>query len=169
MSFRRLATTAAFVATGLMSATTASAVTTWNFNYSAPGLTAAGSFTTAGNALVPEDILSISGVRNGIAITGLVPLGTDPDFSYDNQFTATAPNFTSDGMVYGLSNGQHINVYFFEGAYADLYVLGGATPVETPINWSVVRAPVPEPATVLSMLAGLGLLGAFMRRARSQG
>jgi hypothetical protein len=169
MSFQRLATTAALVAAGLLSATSASAVVTWNFSYTAPGLTASGSFTTAGNALVPEDILSITGLRNGVAITGLVPLGDDPDFSYDNQFTVGSPNFTSDGLVYSLANGQNINVYFFAGTYTDLYVIANTTPVETNITWNVVRAPVPEPATVLSMLAGLGLMGAFVRRRSQQG
>jgi hypothetical protein len=167
MTFKRLATTAALVTAGLLSATSASAVTTWNFSYTGAGVTASGSFTTAGNALVPEDILSISGLRNGIAITGLVPVGSDPDFFYDNQFTVASPNFTDGGMVYSLANGQNINVYFFAGTYTDLFVVNNTTPFETDITWNVAAAPVPEPATVLSMLAGLGLMGAFVRR-RSQ-
>jgi hypothetical protein len=169
MTFQRLACTAALVAAGVLSATSASAVTTWNFSYSGAGVTASGSFTTAGNALVAEDILSISGVRNGVAITGLVPLDSDPDFLYDNQFTIASPNFTDGGMVYSLANGLHINVYFFAGTYTDLYVINNLTPVETDITWNVAAAPIPEPATVLSMLAGLGLMGAFMRRGRGQG
>lgn len=169
MSFQRLATTAALAAAGLLSATSALAVTTWNFSYSGTGVTASGSFTTAGNALVAEDILSISGVRNGVSITGLVPVGQDPDFFYDNQFTIAQPNFTDGGMVYSLANGQNINVYFFAGTYTDLFVVGGVTPVETSITWNVAAAPVPEPATVLSMLAGLGLMGAFVRRRSQQG
>jgi len=168
MSFQRLASTAALVAAGLLSATSASAVTTWNFSYTGTGVTASGSFTTAGAALVPEDILSITGVRNGIAITGLVPVGDDPDFFYDNQFTITSPNFTDGGMLFSMASGPNINVYFFAGTYTDLFVIGG-TPFETDIAWNVVAAPVPEPATVLSMLAGLGLMGAFVRRSRAQG
>lgn len=145
---------------------TAHADQTWNFSYSGAGVTASGSFVTAGNALVAEDILSITGTRNGLAITGLVPLDTDPNFLYDNQFTAGEPHFTDGGMVFSVAGGQpNVNVYFFAGTYTDLYI-DGLDPVETPITFSVSAA-VPEPATALAMMAGLGLLGMRLRSRRA--
>ena len=161
MKFQRLILAGALLAAGITSAQ----AETWAFSYSGEGVTASGTFTTAGAALVAEDILSITGVRNGIAITGLVPLDTDPDFLYDNQFTINPPNFTDGGMVFSMASGPNINVYFFGGTYTDLFI-DGLSPVETAITWSVTA--VPEPATVLSMLAGLGLLGVYMRKARAQ-
>jgi hypothetical protein len=166
MSLKRLASTAALLAAGVLSASSAFAVTTWTFSYTGAGVTASGSFTTAGNAAIAEDILSITGTRNGVAISGLVPLGVDPDFSYDNQFARTTPNFTIEGLLFRAGT-QNYNLYYDGGVYYDLYVIGGITPVETPITWVV--STVPEPAAVLSMLAGLGLMGAFMRRGRHQG
>lgn len=135
---------------------------TWAFSYTGPGVTASGTFTTAGPALLAEDILSVSGLRNGVAITGLVPVGTDAGFIYDNLFTIAQPNFTEGGLLYSLAGGGgNTNVYFLEGDY---YEVRAGTP-EIPISWSVTA--VPEPATVLSMLAGLGLLSVAMRKARA--
>ena len=144
---------------------TAAQAAAWAFTYTGAGITASGTFITAGPALVAEAITSISGVRNGVAITGLVPVCTDPDFLYDNQFTIASPNFTDGGMLFSLAGGgPNTNVYFFETGYFEVYV-DGLGAVETPISWSVTA--VPEPATVLSMMAGLGLLGVYMRKARA--
>lgn len=164
MNLQRLVSTGALGVAALLYGTAAQAVT-WAFSYSGTGVTASGTFTTAGAALTPESILSITGQRNGFAITGLVPLGTDPDFSYDNEFTIAAPNFTDGGVVFSVAGGQpNVNVYYLEGSYTDLFI-DDSSPIETPITWAV--AVVPEPATVLSMLAGLGMLGVFMRKARA--
>ncbi len=164
MNLQRVVSAGALGVAALLYGTAAQAVT-WAFSYSGTGVTASGTFTTAGAALTPESILSIAGQRNGFAITGLVPLGTDPDFLYDNEFTIAAPNFTDGGVLFSLVGGRpNTNVYFFEGGYFDLFISDGG-PVETPITWAV--AVVPEPATVLTMLAGLGLLGACMRKARA--
>jgi PEP-CTERM motif len=136
----------------------------WAWSYSGTGVTASGTLTTAGNALSFEDVLAVSGTRNGEAITGLVPVGDDPDFLYDNQFTATAPHFTDGGLLFSFGGGlPNINLYYFGGEYVDLYI-DGLTPIETAVSFSVTA--VPEPATALAMLAGLGLVGAQLRRRR---
>src|SRR5689334_17584401 len=61
-----------------VSAFTVSGATLWNWNYTGPDINARGTFTTtdtpdANGAFL---IQSISGERNGIAITGLQPPGT---------------------------------------------------------------------------------------------
>lgn len=164
MKLQRVISAGALGLSALLCGTAAQA-DTWAFSYTGAGITASGTFTTAGSALVAEDITSISGFRNGVAITGLVPVGTDPDFIYDNQFTSTSPNFTEGGMLFSLAGGgPNTNVYFFETGYFEVYI-DGLGAVDTPITWSVTA--VPEPATVLSMVAGLGLLGVYMRKARA--
>ncbi len=164
MNLKSVVAATAVLCAGLASVTSAQAVT-WSFSYTGAGITASGLFTTAGAALTPEPILSVSGTRNGSAITGLVPVGLDPDFIYDNNFTVAAPNFTSGGFLFGVVGGaSNVNVYFDAGQYFEVIVVNGAG-VDTPINWSV-RA-VPEPATALSLLAGLGLLGVALRKRQS--
>ncbi len=164
MKLQRVISVGALGLSALMCGTAAQAVT-WAFSYTGAGINASGTFTTAGSATSPENVLSISGFRNGVAITGLVPLGTDPDFTYDNLFTTASPNFTEGGVLFSLAGGNpNTNVYFFETGYFEVYVGAGGA-VDTPITWSVTA--VPEPATVLSMVAGLGLLGVYMRKARA--
>lgn len=165
MKLQRLILAGAVAVGGLVSLSSAQAET-WAFSYSGSSVTASGTFTTAGPALSLENILSITGVRNGVAITGLVPVGVDTNFIYDNQFTIGSPNLTEGGFLYSLAGGGlNTNVYFFEGDYYEVFVTAAGAPVETPISWSVTA--VPEPATVLSMLAGLGVLGVYMRKARA--
>ncbi len=164
MNFKRAL---AIGALGLSSLGAAHADQTWIWSYTGDGVTAAGTLTTAGPALVPEAILSVTGSRNGLAITGLVPLGTDPFFEYDNEFSSVAPYFSAPGMLYSVAGGQpNVNVYFFNGEYFDLYA-DGLEAIEVPITFSVTAAPVPEPSTVLAMMAGLGLLGVYMRKNRA--
>lgn len=159
MNFKNLLATAVLTLSALGNA---QANQLWNWSYTGTGVAAAGTMTTAGPALSFEDILSITGVRNGQAITGLIPVGDDPDFSYDNQFSAVGENFTIFGVLFGVVNGQsNVNVYVDGGTYIDL-VVDGLTPIEIPITFTVTA--VPEPATVLSMAFGLGLLGVYARR-----
>lgn len=165
MKLQRLFLAGAVAVGGLVTLSSAQAET-WAFSYSGGDVTASGTFTTAGPAASLEDMLSITGVRNGVAITGLVPVGADTNFIYDNQFTIGTPNLTEGGFLFSLANGGlNTNVYFFEGDYYEVFVTAAGAAVETPISWSVTA--VPEPATVLSMLAGLGMIGAYMRKARA--
>lgn len=151
---------AALTGAALLTAGQAQADQSWAWSYAGTGVTASGTFTTAGNAAVAEDILSFTGTRNGLNITGLVPLETDPDFLYDNQFAAAAPHFTEGGIVFEVAGLGNVNVYFFEGQTWDLRVVDGV-PIEGPITFNVTA--VPEAATLAYM--GLGLAGiAFAAR-----
>lgn len=152
---------------------TAQANQLWSWSYSNTGgdsISASGTFETLGNALTPESILSITGTRNGAAITGLVPLGTDGGFSYDNKFQALAPFFNNDGVLFNVpSPVGHVNLYSV-GAQLYDYTYSAIPPSSrigagTPVTFSV--AAVPEPETYAMLLAGLGLMG-FIARRRTQ-
>ena len=165
MKFLKHITAALLTVTAFAFSSGAQADTTWAWSYSGSGVTASGTFVTAGAALVPEDILSISGTRNGQTILGLVPLGEDGNFLYDNQFTISGDHFTESGMLYDVGGGDagHFNVYFFEGQHFDLQVVDGQA-IEVPISFSV--SAVPEAATYVYLALGLVGIGALTRRRR---
>jgi len=158
---KRLMSTAVASA-ALLAVGQANADQLWQWSYSGAGVTASGTLTTAGPATTYEDILSITGQRNGVTILGLVPLDTDENFVYDNQFKATGEHFTSPGMLFDIGGAGpgNVNVYYDGGQAIDL-VVDGLTPIETPITFTVTA--VPEAATLAYM--GLGLAGvAFAAR-----
>lgn len=162
MKFKQvlLAATLAFSGWGV-----AHADQTWAFTYSGGSVTASGTFTTASAAPVAQDVLSISGERNGVAILGLVPVGSSLTYAFDNQFNPAAPYFTDGGLLLSMAGGvPDVNLYYLAGDYIDLTECDTAC-IETPVSFSVTA--VPEPATVLSMLAGLGLVGLQLRRRRA--
>jgi hypothetical protein len=165
----RLISTAA-IGAALMSASLAQAAT-WNWSYSGPGVTASGTFTTAGNAASFEDLLSITGTRNGTAITGLVPLGSDPNYIYDNQFNNSSPYLTEGGWLYNIGGSgpdSNINIYFdsTDFQYHDLRLDAlGASITDTIVTMTVTA--VPEAATYGYMALGLAGMGLVLRRRKA--
>jgi hypothetical protein len=155
---KALAACAAMSVLGLCSV--AHAVQVWSWAYSGAGVDAAGFLTTAGPALAPEDILSFSGTRNGEAIVGLVPLGADSDFIYDNQFQAAAPQLSFGGVLFALAGGVHVNVYFDAGTFLEATSI--TVPPDLPIQFSAQA--VPELPTSLTMMVGLGLFAGMAAR-----
>lgn len=167
MKLLKQAAAALAASTALLAAGAAQADTTWAWSYSGDGVTASGTFVTAGSALVPEDILSISGTRNGETILGLVPLGSDSNFVYDNQFTVADPHFTDGGLLFDIGGGDfgHVNLYYYEGQYFDLQVDADAgIAYEAPISFTV--SAVPEASTYAYMALGLLGVAAVARRRR---
>ena len=147
----------------------------YTFDFAGPGLIADGSFATSNvaNGDGSFDITSISGVADGLAITGLVaPTANDvsPDgiFDFDNKLFSGNPVFDINGVLFNTA-AEEINIYangasnYLDAKAAGGVLTDGGTPGTFVING--VSA-VPEPSTWLLMIAGIGGIGLMLRRAK---
>jgi hypothetical protein len=150
-------------ATLAIAAGPARAMTVWDWTLSGGGVNASGTFDTAGDGSTPSAVTFISGtysdgnVTNG-TIDGLVPLGTDSRWIYDNMFGGS-PVLSNPGILFDVG-GLHVNVFTDPGFISGVNV-GGSYQLT---NVSFTAAVVPEPATLALMLAGLGALAVKQRR-----
>jgi hypothetical protein len=159
----------------------------WNWNYSGTGIAASGTFTTndTPNNLGFYLISGITGTRNGEIITGLQPAGTpipgNEPFNVDNLISLQGPQLTGDGFGYSTSGGNFSSPFFasflptpgyLEVFSAPPFLIGsensGPEDSELPISFSATPINVPEPTSILSLVA-LGTLGAgsVLKRQRS--
>ncbi len=148
---------------------------TWDWNYSAAGIAAAGTFTTSD---APDTdgfytITAITGSRNGVAITGLEPAGSaipgnDP-YDVDNLVSIAGPQLTWNGFGYALADGGWANP-FSDGSTAWEYLSVPPYPEGAGQEVAVVfsAAPVPEPATGVLALLGVAGLAAASRLRRER-
>lgn len=150
----------------------------WNWNYFGTGLMASGTFTTND---IPNDfgfylITEITGMRNGEIITGLLAPGTsvpgNEPFNVDNLISFNTQQLTGDGFGYSTSGGNYATPFFasflqtpgyLEVFSAPPFIPGfenfGPEDSELPINFSATLASVPEPTSIISLLAlGIGTL-----------
>jgi hypothetical protein len=132
---------------------------------------ASGTLTTVGNASSFEEVIGITGTYNGHAITGIVPLLSDPNFGYDNlfEYVGGVGHLSQPGIVFDVSGFTHVNVG--DGAPNGYYALWfiGQYDFDGNLAFSaapVFAPPVPEPATYSIMFAGLAALGLLARRPR---
>jgi len=174
LSATALATTSGLVF-GTMQAASA---LSWNWNYSGTGIAASGTFTTTDT---PNDlgfylISGITGTRNGETITGLQAAGTplpgNEPFNVDNLISLNTQQLTGDGFGYFTSGGNYASPFFasflptpgyLEVFSAPPFIPGfenlGTEDSESPISFSATLIAVPEPTSILSLLAP-GTLGA---------
>ena len=138
----------------------------WDFTYSGNGVSASGSFETASQgSSAPSAVLSITGTYSDASITngvidGVVALGTDGGFYYDNAFGGT-PLFSNPGLLFDVNGSQHVNIYSIGSDYYSVTYENGGIP-NTPVTLTITA--VPEPTSIALLLAGLGALGIASRR-----
>ncbi len=149
--------------------TAARADTTWNFSYTGNGVQGSGSFQTAGDGSTPSAVLDITGtfddptITNG-TIDGVVPLGADGTFNYDNLFGGTT-YFSGDGLLFDVNGSEHVNLYYNGSGYSIVaFESGSILDEDVSLTISAVAAPVPEPGTLAMVLAGLVALTFASRR-----
>lgn len=164
----------------------AQAALTWNWEYSAPGISAGGSLTTAdvADGAGYFSITGISGQRNGIAITGLQPAGTsipgNEPFAVDNLVGEAGFLLTTNGFGFALADGTYANPFhaeflpslgymeFFSAApFAVGAINAGPEDSEIEISFraAIARTTVPEPGALGLLAAALAGIALLLRRA----
>jgi hypothetical protein len=145
----------------LMHGVAARAALLWNWSYSGNGVPASGTFTTsdAPDGAGYSQVIRITGVENGVGITGLQPTGTtilgNEPYAVDNLVSAVEPHLTAHGFGFSLPNGNYANPFFKNASYYEYLSIppyvNGAGP-EKPVSFSA--AIVPKPSAASLMLAG---------------
>lgn len=171
---------AAFVFT--LVGTAASASTLWNWTYTAPTITASGTFTTDDVPAATGGYLitGITGTRNGSPIIGLQPTGTaipgNEPFDVDNLvFLQQGPQLTKAGFGFATADGNFANPFFADFLLVPSYLEFFSTPPfndggqgpgdsELPIQFSA--SPVPEPSfsVVIACALALGISWSQFRK-----
>lgn len=143
----------------------------WTWSLTGQDISGTGTMTTLGDGTVPTDVIDFGGNVNGNAITGVVALGTDPGFIYDNVFSAMAPYFNNGGLLFALDGTGNVNLYsvtdqLYYYAYSGI-PSGANSGSGIPVRFAANR--VPEPTTISLLLAGLiGLALAYRKRRESR-
>jgi hypothetical protein len=160
---------------------TLSGATLWNWNYTGPGISAHGTFTTVDTPDAHGEFLinSISGERNGVAITGLQAPGTavpgnEPFAVDDLVLPGPGPQLTVDGFGFSTADGNFANPFFADFTSPPGYLEFFSTPPFTDAGQGsgdselVVQfsaTPIPEPDCTF-LFVGAIVIGACQHKLR---
>lgn len=168
-------TAALALATGCAQASIA-----WNWSYAGAGIHASGLLSTSDTS-DPDgfyEVLSISGSRNGVAISGLFPTGQaipgNEPFTLDNLIRSTGPSqLTVHGLGFALADGSYANPFYADflspAIHLEVLTKGKSLLSELPIAFIATRLPtaVPEPASLVLVASGL-LAAGWSRRSKAR-
>lgn len=151
----------------VLAAAPAHASLLWDWSYSDPGISAAGTFTTGATANAEGfyQISGITGERNDVAITGLTPVGTyipgNAPYAVDDLVGLSGPQLTTNGFGFSLANSDYSNPFLSDGYFEYLsvppYPQGQGQ--EVAISFSATL--VPEPGSLGLLMAGALAVGAW--------
>lgn len=164
---------------GAVAASTAVSAASYSFEFLAndSSYEVEGIFTTADtlNAVGGFNILGISGAVTGVgggAITGLVANPASPfahtafGFVYDNNlFPSISPQLSNPGVLFTTTSGMKWNLW---GTSSTSYSLGFYSGNVGQVVEGTFTSAVPELESYAMMLAGLGLMGAIVRRRKNK-
>ncbi|MGB8769042.1 MAG: PEP-CTERM sorting domain-containing protein [Candidatus Korobacteraceae bacterium] len=141
-----------------------------SFTYSGDGVAVSGTLFGGSNGNGTWTITGITGTYDGITIAGLVPLGADPSYIYNNLlYYPSDPLFVDNGgILFNVPGVGDVNFYYDPSSgYVNTTGSLDSGFVTTPVTVDF-SAPTPEPATLA--LVGTGILGtlAVVRRRTSQ-
>lgn len=146
--------------------TMAFAGTIGTFTYSGAGVNFSG--ILSGTPVVPGEyaLTGVTGTYNGAPIVGLLPVGADGNYAYDNMFFTSSPyasNTGSSGFVFSVTGQPDVN-FWFDQNVTDYSTVNVGGFINTPVTASFVSA-TPEPETLVMFGSGiLGLAGIARRK-----
>ena len=143
------------------------------FSYSGPGVAVSGTVFGTNNHDGSWTITDILATYNQIDVSGIVAVGLDPHFLYNNLYydSSHAP-FAVDyyGMVFNVPGFGDVNLCTDNGSggcgaggYASILWNGGGYEF-TQVSQSSFGPAIPEPSTLALMGGGLAAAGMFVRR-----
>ena len=147
----------------------------WSFDYSGAGVTASGTITTGAGLTTFEGnagyvITGVSGQRNGVTITGLIPATIDPavGFStspdgrwwFDNVLLASG-GFDLYGLLFTTEAGGEYNLY---KDYSGQYIDGNFSEARGAYDLVAVKLNVPDGGATIALLGGALIGLAALRR-----
>ena len=164
-----------------LAAVPAAASQVWNWNYSASGIAANGTFTTTDSPNVNGGYLitGITGTRNGETITGLQAAGTpipgnEPYGVDDLIFRGPGPQLTGNGFGFSTSGGNYSSPFYADflpvPGYLEFFsrppfTFGSPGPEDSELSVRFSATPVPEPTSFSLIFSALVLAGARRRLA----